>query len=390
MRIFIYLSIFLGLIFVPYRIFAHVSGPCSNCHTMHYSQDGQPLGTDGPHQHLLIEKQGGHHSSACVTCHSSQTSSTYEDLGGCKVPIVFYYGSSEPTTYLAGGNFWWVKEGLGNDDTKGHNVFLGEDDDNLSKAPGATIISCGTNSCHKNLSQKYGGEVDPEISKGIVLKDKYGCQGCHLNVKHHAKDHPNGESGLVTSADQGWYRFLSGHMIGDTPRGVIGYEHGLWEAGLHDGTSHQDATDHNEYLGFHDPGGGWGFGLLGNTTTGFCTGCHGAFHDEQYSGTYPSGTWLRHPSDAKIPNSGEYANVGGDSHSYDPLSPVAKPTVDTTPDTTVNPGTDMVMCLSCHRPHGSPYPDLLRWDYLSQEAGGDPGEGTLDQGCFYCHTQKDN
>jgi len=144
-----------------------------------------------------LKNKGGHHSSACVTCHSSQTSSTYEDLGGCKVPIVFYYDTSAPTEYLAGGNFWWVSEDHGADDTKGHNVFLGEDDDNLSKAPGATIISCGTNSCHEDLSQPYSGS-----DMVFVLNGKYGCQGCHLNVKHHAKDHPNFESGLVDSADK--------------------------------------------------------------------------------------------------------------------------------------------------------------------------------------------
>jgi len=380
MRTFIYLSIFFGLIFVPYRVFAAVSGPCSNCHTMHYSQDGQPLGTDGPHQHLLIEKQGGHHSSACVTCHSSETSSTYEDLGGCKVPIVFYFGSSEPTTYLAGGNFWWVKEGLGNDDTKGHNVFYNEGDDYLEKAPGDMgFASCVSNCCHANLHLPQGGEVMGPGNKPLP-GGEYGCQGCHLNVKHHAKDHPNGESGLVTSAEQGWYRFLAGHMSG-AEHGVEGYEHGEWEAGLHDGGNHQGATDHNEYLGFQKTG-GYGFGGLGHTTTAFCTGCHGVFHDYQVSG----GEWLRHPSDAIIPNEREYQYVGGDTHLYDPLSPVAKPTVDTTPDTTVNPGTDMVMCLSCHRPHGSPYPDLLRWDYTQQTAGG----GGDDTGCFYCHTQKND
>jgi len=354
---------------------------------MHASQSPWPSewssGVEGNPQPYLLATVG---SSPCVGCHSHDTKSTYYELGECKVPVVFYTGGAAPTSYLAGGNFWWVKEGqgYGGDDTKGHNVFLGEGDDNLSEAPGRST-GCN-NSCHTDLSQPYGcGSV---LGPGNILLPKglYGCQGCHLNVKHHADDHKNGESGLVTSADQGWYRFLAGHYSIEIDIGVKGYEHGLWEAGLHDGGNHQAPGDHNEYLGFHDPGGGWGFGGLGNTTTAFCTGCHGVFHDYQYSGEYPSGTWLRHPSDAKIPNEREYANVGGDSHLYDPLSPVAKPTVDTTPDTTVNPGTDMVMCLSCHRPHGSPYPDLLRWDYLSQEAGG----GGSDTGCFYCHTQKND
>ena len=358
MRTFIILGIFLGLIFVPYRVFAAVSGPCSNCHTMHASQDGQPLGTDGPHRHLLIEKQGGHCSSACVTCHSSQTSSTYEDLGGsgCKVPIVFYYGTSEPTEYLAGGNFWWVKRGLGGDDTKGHNVFLGEDDGNLSKAPGGSI-SCGTHSCHEDLSQPYSGS-----DMVFVLNGKYGCQGCHLNVKHHAKDHANFESGLVDSADEGWYRFLSGH--GFTGKGVKGYEYKDWEAGHPNIAPGGDA--HNEYIG-DATATGYGFQQsdgAGDGVTAFCTGCHGNF---SHGGQGSSSPWKMHPSDAVIPNSGEYANAFGASGTrpgtYNPLVPVARPSLPSTDPSKVYIGTDMVMCLSCHRAHGSPYFKILRWDY---------------------------
>jgi len=368
--------IFIGLIFLPSSVFAYVSGPCSNCHTMHASQTPWPdewsPEVEGNPQPYLLATMG---SSPCVGCHSSSSSSTYYTLGTLKVPVVYYTGSAAPTSYLAGGNFWWVKEGKGGDDTKGHNVFYNEGDDYLSKAPGDLGFSnCSTNGCHANLHLPATGTGFPE------LENKYGCQGCHLNVKHHAKDHPNGESGLVTSADQGWYRFLSGHMSGNG-HGVEGYEHGEWEAGLHDGGDHQGASDHNEYLGVPDTDGGYGF-ALGHTTTAFCTGCHGVFHDYQYDNG-----WIRHPSDAVIPNEREYQYVGGASHLYDPLSPVGKQDIsDATPDTTVTPGSDVVMCLSCHRPHGSPYPDLLRWDYTEQIAGG----GGNDKGCFYCHTQKND
>ena len=275
---------------------------------------------------------------------------------------------------MAGGNFWWVKDDKGGDDTKGHNVFEGEGDDYLTEAPGS-VVSCGTDSCHQNLSEPaVVGMGHPE------LNGKYGCEGCHLNVKHHANDHPSGVSGLVGESG-GWYRFLSGHMSGEG-RGVEGYEHGLWEAGQPN--LQQGQTDnHNEYLGFvgtHTAPAG--FYNLGHTVTAFCCGCHGNFHKQE------DGGWVRHPSDAVIPNTSgsEYADTGGGSHNYDPLSPVASPTVVGSPDGTVNPGIDMVMCLSCHRPHGSPYPDLLRWDYITQQAGG----GGDDKGCFYCHTTKND
>ena len=56
------------------------------------------------------------------------------------------------------------------------------------------------------------------------------------------------KSGLVNSADQGWYRFLSGHMSG-SGQGVEGYEDGHWEAGQPN-LARGQANNHNEYIGF--------------------------------------------------------------------------------------------------------------------------------------------
>jgi hypothetical protein len=368
MKKYMVFTILLGLIFMPYMALAHVFGDCSNCHTMHASQTPWPGRGDKsklPQGYLL--------STVCVSCHSSATSFTYYDLGGCKVPVVLYKGG-EPSSYLAGGNFYWVSpDGEGND-AKGHNIFSGHVDQNLSEAPGAWV-SCAQ-SCHISLATELPENLQDPTEFGSFGAN--GCTGCHLYPAHHADDRAYGEPGLV-GKDEGWYRFLNGHMH-DPNLGVEGYEHGLWEAGqpnLETG----NADNHNGYLGWEGEV-EWqaGFWNLGNTMTAFCCGCHGNFHKEQ-----ASGQWIRHPSDAVIPNTpgSEYADTGGGL--YDPLSPVAKPTVDT-PDATVIPGEDMVMCLSCHRPHGSPYPDLLRWDYTQQIAGG----GGDDKGCFYCHTTKND
>ena len=49
-------------------------------------------------------------------------------------------------------------------------------------------------------------------------------------------------------------------------------------------------------------------------------------------------------------------------------------------------GDAIVTCISCHRAHGTPYADLLRWDYSNNcNAGSD----NADCGCFQCHTTKD-
>ena len=299
---------------------------CDLCH--------QSGGGDG--KPLKPEYQG---SRGCVNCHSSSTSSaTYNMTGGGQtvtVPVVNYTGASAPNDCLAGGNFWRVADLHGDDDAKGHNVLGIAGEDGLSEAPG-NQYACG-NSCHYSLANNSATA---------------GCEGCHLSAAHHANDHPNGQGGLVDSADAGWYRFLSGHMSG-SGFGVHGYEDGDWE-------TTKSAADHNEYLGWvGDHGYAAGFYNLGATMTAFCCGCHGNYHIQNP----PS---ARHPSDLVIPNSGPYANAFGAGGSgtgiYEPNIPVARPSLNGTVSPTVTLDTDMVMCLSCHRAHGSPYRKMLRWD----------------------------
>jgi predicted CXXCH cytochrome family protein len=55
----------------------------------------------------------------------------------------------------------------------------------------------------------------------------------------------------------------------------------------------------------------------------------------------------------------------------------------------VVPGEDVVTCISCHRPHGSPYPDMLRWDYANDCNTGNPDTEANPCGCYSCHTTKD-
>jgi hypothetical protein len=367
-------SIFLILLCFPLFSEAKVTGVCSNCHTMHNSQNGQAVcydfdGTDfskttTPKGNLLIY--------SCLGCHSATDGTTWKD-SFTNAPIVFntfppQYGASSDggTTYqgLAGGNFYWVKTA----DTKGHNIFA-DNPDSLSPAPGDMGFSgCGTNNCHKNFDQPFSGI--PELT------GRQGCTKCHMVSNsgetsgfHHADDGTGTK--YVDSAAKGWYRFLSGHQSGDS-YGVKGIEAEDWQYT-------NSASDHNEYLGYHDEDVGYGFSALDHTTTAFCTGCHSNFHN-LLGGPSP---WLRHPSDARLPASWEYTAYT----TYDPLIPVARPDGfdwGGGPIDTVSPGTDMVMCLSCHRAHGSPYFKMMRWDYKGESS-------TLSEalsGCNKCHTSK--
>ncbi len=348
---------------IPAASFARVSGVCSNCHTMHNSQNGAAVAASGPYSTLL--------AGDCVGCHSAASPDTGIDAV-TGAPIVYNTGGAPSygagNQGLAGGNFYWVAQG---DDTKGHNVFAANADDNLTVAPGAVTSSCGAQCCHNNLD-----------GTNTMYGTRQGCSKCHMmgNAAGPKGYHHKDDTGpLIDSAGEGWYRFLDGHMAG-TGSGVSGIEDSNWQY-----TS--SANDHNEYLGFSgtkDSAGG--FSALGNTMTGFCCGCHGNFHIQQ-----SSGAWSRHPSDAVIPNSGEYATAfgaGGGVGTYDPNVPVARPTLAgwTEASSSVTLGTDLVICLSCHKPHGSPYSDMLRWNYSDMIAG-DTGKSG---GCFTCHTQKND
>lgn len=182
---------------------------------------------------------------------------------------------------------------------------------------------------------KNGQEPEVPLAAGnfyyssgqLHLKKAGGsCTSCHRNVKHHA-------------ASTG-YRFLGPDIegIGDPE-----FEHG-------------------QGRNIYKSGGQ------------YCSACHANFCGTENQGS-AGGGWIRHPTNTPIPMSGEYAG-----YVYNKLVPVSYPDPN-------NPERDTarVMCMSCHRPHGTPYDYLLRWDYSTIVAGG----GENGKGCFACHSQKD-
>jgi len=346
---------------------AKVTGLCVNCHTMHNSQGGASMAyelsggsfsaTETPNAALVV--------SDCLGCHTAIDASTWEDPT-TGAPIV--YNVAEPSFNaakgLAGGNFYWVKT----DDTKGHNVFSDNPEDTMNPvvAPGKNPAGCATpTSCHVRIDN-----VEPQYGT------RQGCTKCHMmgndqfSTYHHADD-SNLVVGSIQNDPDRFFRFLQGHMSG-VGKGVSGIEDTDWEKSA-------SASDHNEYLGNSSVS---KVGQLvtpmansGNTMTAFCCGCHAAFHEEQNA----SGNWIRHPSDTVLGGAGtEYAGYS----TYNPLVPVARDSLSTVSSTVSGGDGDMVMCLSCHRAHGSPYDKMLRWDYK-----GWPAAGT--NGCATCHTWKE-
>ncbi len=308
---------------------------CSDCHTMHNSQDGRPVATElntstytfetdaTPNQFLLV--------SDCTGCHTSSSGSStiVKDT-----PIVF--NTITPVDPLAGGNYYYVRS----DDSRGHNPAGITSRDSVL---GLTPPGGNTMAAQLRCAGQYGCHGDRSTGSDYTA----------LKGAHHADD-----SGGVDGSSVGLsYRFLNG---------VVGKEDPDWE---------QDNinTSHNEYKGSTGPS--------ADTISYLCSRCHGDFHTWT-GGVSAVGTaspWLRHPTDITLKASGEYANYT----TYSMTAPVARPDPGNVPDTTrVRPGTDIVMCLSCHRAHASPYYKILRWDYKS------PTLSTALSGCNVCHTSK--
>jgi len=385
--------IIVNLMSLP-SVMAEVTGVCSNCHTMHNSQEGQPVvrfggwgstgsPTNEPEENLLI--------SDCIGCHTNaindKTIITIGPSGGeSHIPIV-YNASVEPdyseestasgsSNTLAGGNFYWVEQ---DDDQYGHNV-ISHADSLLTEAPGKNQ-GC-TDSCHYSLYQwKFPWPNS----------DGQGCTSCHTPGHH-----KGGSSTAIADEEDGWYRFLGKKHSQGSDRPILkGLEDTDWQQTV-------SPTDHNEY---------WDTYVYGPGNAGiskFCAACHGNFHSTRYgpwvNGGFKSGPgggwhtapWLRHPAGIFLPNFGESSKYNTDGSgdegvpgSYNPVAPVSRQDIDsyTTSSEVITVGSsgDMVSCLSCHRAHGSPYSDMLRWDYSTCQAGTE----NSGCGCFICHTKKD-
>jgi hypothetical protein len=362
-------SIFLGIIFVvlvlPFLCEAAVKGLCSNCHTMHNSQEGAFVAytRDSSGQKVFREQAFGMLlKTDCIGCHSHAGAETIVGIADSTVPVVLnlteptYPPDGSTTSTLAGGNFHWIVNG---GDPYGHNVEgISGPDFRFppTQAPGGEARTGECANCHGTLATPEGG-----------------CNGCHV-PQHHA-----GSANVVAGREDGWYRFLGSVMqrvpqqIEPTAEGVVGIEAPDWE-------QKPLATQHNTYQGKPGPYASY---LESGAIDQKCVGCHGQFH----KATIADSTWIRHPVDVAIPDSGEFAGFT----TYNPLVPVARQNV-TSQDagfSQINRGSDLVACISCHRPHGSPYPAMLRWGYRDWPGTDSHTNQLAVNGCAVCHTSKD-
>ncbi len=362
-------------------VHAMISGICSDCHTMHNSQDNAPMNFDNsttPNENLT--------RGSCFGCHAQGGGSPIVTVGNSVIPQVMHSSS----VALAAGNFGYITgmAGSGAADSKGHNIDGLTGVDSVLYAPPGGIVNVG------GPSHVLGNTVNTNT---LTCAGNNGCHGYRhygpggdstYRVKGITGSHHKNVDGQLDQATEpaNSYRFLMA---------VKGLESSDWQ-------ENASSSNHNEYyalpapiqLGCSSPAVKCHEGPGGltqppdGTMSQFCATCHGNFHTLTTSesdgvGSVANSPFIRHPTDLSLPVTGEYA----DYTVYNINAPVARLTVPAVSSSVVTPGSDAVMCLSCHMSHASDYPDMLRWNYdtmISGNAGAAAGTG-----CFVCHTTKD-
>ena len=354
--IFALCSMLFALCFFSSDANARVKGKCKDCHTMHYSYEGEGITYGDRQGPFPILTKGG-----CLGCHAQNTNGVNSIItsGQAKIPQVLHHNENND---LAGGNFYYVADGYNPDYSKGHNVIgVSHQENTPMNIPPAFI---------KSVFIPGGlGPTDWPVQQQLTCAGTWGCHGNRtvedpyesVYGAHHTDD--SAIDGITVGKS---YRFLYG---------IKGAEHKNWEylATVNNHNGYKGDIAHNTM----------------DTISYLCGECHAKFHPNQNLGgikevgyVYNS-IWRRHPADIAFSS----VHVGFKNSEYENYvrysieAPVAfgQPTG----GEEVVDSTSIIMCLSCHRAHASQYPDILRWDYAKMDLRNGTGKG-----CLACHTKK--
>jgi predicted CXXCH cytochrome family protein len=323
---------------------AVVAGKCINCHTMHYSQDGQLLtewGDQGPYDALL--------TTDCIGCHTGlNNGGTTPFVMSAIAPIYAATGTEANTNTLAGGSFYWVASG---DPLKGHNVT------GLTTADPFLPVPPGFDGGRAAADNSVPGNGNWPVGQQVTCAGVYGCHGTH------------DESGIAAAIYGGHHHGLDGALTTPDSTPATGYRLLVGIAGFEDPEWELTPTsiNHNQYKGVDG-------GAEDSAISSLCLRCHNDFHNA-------GSNWFVHPINFDLGNTivgSEVRGYGGPGNTYQITVPVASFDVGSPIGEVSFQDDTIISCVTCHRSHGSPYDKLLRWDYVN-----------TNDGCTVCHTSKD-
>lgn len=285
---------------------------CSQCHTMHYSEGGQPPGgadTGGPFPKLLLKKNV---TDLCLTCHGA--------------------GGSGPNV-MSGS---WPAGSFSNSATypgTGHNP-TGTSDNQSTQIP---------------IDSTLG--LTPPGSTGGALTE-FTCATCHDR---------HGDDAFT-------YRLLRKHIKG--PGGsVVDVSNTIVSTFADEQSAETESeTNHNVYRSpavIKETSQGF---------SAWCASCHGSFHKTAASNLrHPTAKQLGGLYQNYTAQNTSDGYAGGTYHYKYPVETNQGQIATTDSQWSITSGdTERVFCLTCHRAHASPYANAGRWDF-AQPSG--PGTG---------------
>jgi cytochrome c553 len=309
-------------------------GLCNGCHSMHNSSDGVPVGRV-PSRWLL---QAADSSSICLNCHAGE--------GTPNSPSVF---SPDGSALTPGGDFYWLTK-------------------TFSWASGATPAASHG---HNIVAKDYGLIADPSLAQapgGTYQSVDLGCTSCH---DPHGRGGVGTQGGDLPKAGSGSYGDTppSGASLGNYRLlGGVNYNGGSQELGFTFLNAAPVAAQ-NPMIRFAESDAShvdYGVGM-----SEWCANCHVAFLNNQGMGGmgdhHPAGKQM---SFSKINTYNTYLRTGDLSGSADTaylqFVPFERGQGNASlldPTSTKGPGSGArVMCLTCHRAHGSAFRVNGRWD----------------------------
>ncbi|MBI5558361.1 MAG: cytochrome C [Deltaproteobacteria bacterium] len=293
---------------------------CDGCHSMHNSATDNQRSGSATAADLM---KGSDASSTCLNCHNGTAGS-------------YHIATPNGGTMSQGGDFFWIKT-------------------DYSYSNGRSVVtSVGQSHGHNIVAADFGfaaDSVNVTAPGGTMQANTLGCTSCH---------DPHGQVNGGTAAGTAAISVSGSYGAAAPADGSIrGNYRLLGDDGFKLITSAAPVARANGSSGIRVQ---YGTGM-----SSWCLSCHSGFNDNANM----------HPTNVPVPMSTYNAyKKSGDftgliATAFDELVPFERGATDTSalPDVSTAAYTvgaedanDVVMCLTCHRAHGSAFENGLRWD----------------------------